>query len=181
MKDYLIAERYARGLSESLSDRESLEPMAEALAALGALYEESHDLRSVLSNPAIDVARRVDVLRQVCDGMGTPSVVFRLAELMVRRGRITLMANVAAIFSELADERLNRITARVTSAAPLDEPRRSRICEALRKHTDKQVRLDCREDKELLGGVHVQLGDRVYDGSLKTRLKNMKDALLAEG
>jgi len=181
MKDYLIAERYARGLSESVAGDTDLESVAESLDALHALYRESHDFRSVLGNPAIDVARRIEVLRQLLEGTDTPTVVLRLAELLVRRGRIGLLGDVSVVFHELADTRLNRITADITSAAPLDDAQKARLKDALRRHTDREVRLDCRVDKALLGGVKAQLGDRVYDGSLRTRLKNLTDVLLAEG
>jgi F-type H+-transporting ATPase subunit delta len=181
MKNYLIAERYARGLSESIPEDAQLEEATQSLEALSMLYTESHDLRSVLSNPSIDVHRRVAVLRQVFEHASTPSVVLRLAELMLRRGRISLLAAVSELFGELADTRLNRITADVFSAAPLDDAQQERVRAGLRKHTDKEVRLDCRVDKELLGGVKARLGDRVFDGSLRARLKNMKKVLLTEG
>lgn len=181
MKNYLIAERYAQGLNQSIADESDLDTARKALEALSALYQENNDLRNALSNPALDSSKRKAVLHDTMAAMGLPAVVARLAELLVQRGRITLLPDVAEVFAMFADRRLNRVTARVTSAGPLDESQQARVQAALSKHTDRTVSLKCKVDPELLGGVVARLGDRVFDGSLRTRLNNLRNTLLADG
>jgi len=181
MKDYLIAERYARALSAVVTEASALDPASEALNEVAAMYAEDHHFRNVLSNPAIDTEQRVGVLREILGRASMPAAVLSLVEELVRRGRIGVVGSVAEVFEDLVDARMNRITAEVLSATPLDEEQQARLQAALSRHTDREVRLDCAVDPELLGGVVAKLGSREFDGSVRTRLRRMRDELLAEG
>ena len=181
MKDYLIAERYARALSAVVTETSALDPASEALNEVAVMYGENHDFRNVLSNPAIDTEQRVGVLREILGRASMPAAVLSLVEELVRRGRIGVVGSVAEVFEDLVDARMNRITAEVLSATPLDEEQQARLQAALSRHTDREVRLDRAVDPELLGGVVAKLGSREFDGSVRTRLRRMRDELLAEG
>jgi F-type H+-transporting ATPase subunit delta len=180
MKNYLIAERYAKGLSLSIPDNEALEDVAGALNRISGLYETSHDFRSVVSNPAIDREKRSAVLRQVLGREGVPAVVARLAEVMLQRGRIAVLPDMAKLFSRMADERLNRAGADVTTAVEIGEEHEARLRGALETYTGKSVRLECTVDPAVLGGVVTRIGSIVIDGSVRTRLESLKNALLSE-
>lgn len=180
MKNYLIAERYAKGLSAAVSENADLEPALDALTRLGALYDTDHDFRSTLANPAIDVDRRAAVLKGVLEVEQPPRAVARLLEVMLRRGRIALLPDVARVFKMLVDERLNRVTAVVTTVAPLTGDQESRLQERLTAFSGKTVRIETTVDREILGGVVARIGGAVIDGSLRTRLEHLKQALLAE-
>jgi F-type H+-transporting ATPase subunit delta len=76
------------------------------------------------------------------------------------------------------DERLGRVKATVTSAAPLDEAAQERLRRRLCDVAGKQVYLELRQDPAILGGVVTQIGSRVYDGSVKTQLARLRDELV---
>lgn len=179
MRNYLIAERYARGLSQSIANDTDVEPMARALHDLGTLFETSHDLRSVLANPAVDRSKRQQVLDGVLAAEQMPRTVARLAQVLLRRGRIALLPDVAQVFATLADARLNRVQAAVTTALALNEDRAGRLGSALERYSGKTVRLKYEVDPTILGGVVVRLGSTVVDGSVRTRLEGLREALLA--
>jgi len=179
MRNYLIAERYAQGLNQSIANDTDVEPTARALHDLGALFETSHDFRSVLANPAIDRDKRREVLDAVMQAEAMPGPVARLAQVLLRRGRITMLADVAQVFSMLADARLERVQATVTTALALDEGQAGRLGSALERYSGKAVRLKRDVDPEILGGVLVRIGSTVVDGSVRTRLERLRDALLA--
>lgn len=179
MRNYLIAERYARGLSQSIANDADVEPMVRALHDLGALFETNHDFRSVLANPAIDRNKRQQVLDAVLEAEPMPRPVARLAQVLLRRGRITMLPDVAQVFAMLADARLNRVQATVTTALPLDQDRAGRLGGALERYSGKAVRMKYDVDPEILGGVVVRIGSTVVDGTVRTRLEGLRDALLA--
>ena len=180
MKHYLIAQRYAKALSAAISDPAQLEPVLVAMKRLSELYSTEHDFRSVLDDPAIDAGRRAAVLAEVLQIEGLPPQVSSLADVLLRRGRIALVADVAAVFATIVDERLNRVTALVTTAGPLTRDQEPRLREALSAFSKRTVSMECSVDPEILGGVMAQIGGTVVDGSLRTRLERMKEALVAE-
>ena len=180
MKNYLIAERYASGLSSALEDNGALESAVAALQQLREIYETNHDYRNVLANPAIDSERRAAVLDDVLTALDVPQAVARLAQAMLRRGRISVLPDVAKVFSALSDTRLNRLRAAVTTAKPISEAEEARLAAVLEAYTGKTIRMVCTVDDEILGGVVARMGSEVIDGSVRTRLDNLRTALLTE-
>lgn len=179
MKNYLLAYRYANALLLSIESDSDLDPASDALHAVARLFREEQSLYSALATPSIDVDRRASVLREVL-GEETPPLVCRLAEILLRRGRISLLPDVATVFSSVADRRLNRVTAEVATAASLDDQHRARLNEALAKFSGKTVRMQCAVDPELLGGAVARLDGTLIDGSVRSRLERLSAALLAE-
>ena len=180
MAEYLIAERYAGALSAALSDPDQLDPAAESLAEISELFTEHHDLHSCLSNPAIDVDERQQVMDDVLTKLDVTEPVRRMMHELLRRGRMALLPHIAEAFHSFADERLNRITAQVTTRLPLTAEQELRLRESLSRYCGKTVRMKCSVDESLLGGVVTRLGGEIIDGSLRTRLENIKQALIAE-
>ena len=178
MKNHLLAERYARALCESLRDDE-LEQAAEAFRSFSDLYEDRHDIRSVLANPSLAIKQRKAVLEQVLAKMAMPPVVAGLIQVMLRRGRIALVSDVADSIEVQVDQRLGRVGAIATSAIPLPEEAREALKTGLAQYSGKDVRLTYRVDPDVVGGVVVRLDGLLLDGSLRTRLKRLADSVLS--
>ena len=85
---------------------------------------------------------------------------------------------VARTLRELADSRKGVLRAEVTTAAPLSDEYYAKLQAKLEKMTGKQVVIDRRIDAALIGGVVARIGDRIFDGSLHTRLQSLRDVLL---
>jgi F-type H+-transporting ATPase subunit delta len=180
MRDFLVADRYARSLDRLVPDNDAAREMASALKDLAEIYTASHDLRNTLSNPALPEAGRLAVLDAVCDRCGAPDLVRKLVSAMLRRRRIELIPPVAVLFSAKTDLRLDRVRAEVTSAAPLSEARQDDIRQTLARYTGKNVRVEFAIDPALLGGIVARIQDRVLDGSIRSRIKRLKNHLLPE-
>ena len=178
MKNYLIAERYAKALLRSIEDDASLDAVGEALFDLGQLIQNEHDVHNVLTNPALDVSKREAVLSDLTREAGVPDCVARLSNVLLHRGRIVLLADVAEIFHAQADERLNRVTAHVRTAAPMQDAQRERLAAVLERFAQKSVRMDCQVDPKMLGGVIARMGSVVMDGRVRTRLERLRKTLL---
>lgn len=180
MRNYLIAERYARGLSKAVADNAELETLVAALNRLSGIYAENHDLRNVLANPSIDAEKRLRVLREVLDREEAPPLVQGLAQVLLRRGRIAVLPDVAEVFTGIADERLGRIGAEVTTAIALEDQQRSRLRRLLEQFSGKTVRMNCEVDPAIYGGAVARVGGTVIDGSVRTRLEHLRQTLLSE-
>ena len=180
MRDYLIAERYASGLSEAVEDLSKLEEVLQSLTDLSDVYNSEHDLRTVLGNPTREIKKRAAVLDSVLTKMESPVQVKRFAQVLLKKGRISLLSSIAEIFATIVDNRLNRVEARVTSAVPLDSDQRQKITESLQVFSGKTVRTTCEVDKNVLGGVIARIGSVVIDGSLRAKLEQLKHTLLSK-
>lgn len=180
MKYYLIAERYAGGLSESIEDNGQLEAALAQLEGLSELFRDSHDFHSLLANPAINIEKRLEVLRELLQKEDLLPQVARLTEVLLRRKRIAIIGDVAEVFGHIVDERLNRVTARVTTATEMSEEQKSRIANLLERFSGKQVYMQNKIEPAILGGVVARMGDAIIDGSVRTRLRRLKETLLTE-
>lgn len=180
MKNYLIAERYARGLARTIRDDNHLAEAVKDLGELVELYQHNHELANALSNPSIRLEVRIDVLHDILEKADVEKSVFELTKLLLRRGRITILPDVHQVFVILADERLNQIQATVTTATPATPTQEQAIATALQKHSGKDVRMKCTVDPSILGGVVARIGSTVIDGSVRTKLNQLKNALLTE-
>jgi F-type H+-transporting ATPase subunit delta len=130
-----------------------------------------------LANPAIPAATRVIVLGRILgdDVLGPPH---NLLALLVRRGRFELLPAVIREFARLYRRREGIVEATVTSAAPLDSTEASALEARLVALSGKRVVLSQAVDAGLLGGVVVQLGDLLIDGSVRGRLARLRSSLV---
>lgn len=180
MKNHLLAMRYARALSLGIEDVAQLDQSVEALDTVAEIYQEHVDFRNVLSNPSVDKQSRLKVLDEVLRAEDIAGPVRRLLEVLLERGRIALVVEVADAFGEAVDERLQRAHARVKTATALSPEEKDRLSKALSAYTSYDVRVKTKVDPKILGGVVVRIGSTVLDGSVRTRLNRLRETLLTE-
>lgn len=180
MNETLIAQRYARALSLAIPSDDDLNDMLNDLNTLDTLCRENLELHAFLCNLAIPRHERLVAFRKILDRSITQETVKRFAETLLKRGRITLLAEATERFAELVDQRLNLVTAYVTSATPLKPEQEERVREGLTEYSGRTVRLITDTDTGLIGGLVVRLDGVVLDGSLRSRLAQMKNTLLSE-
>ena len=104
-------------------------------------------------------------------------LAINLMLLLTSRNLVHLLPDIADRFQELLDAHNGVERAEAVSAVPLDDGQRERIRSALSEMTGKDVRLTVRADPDILGGVIIRIGDRVLDGSARTRLQSMRREL----
>ncbi len=178
MAEGSLARRYAKAFMEIATRKGVVEPVARDLIVLADVLATSHDLQIALANPAIDAEERKGVLSEVLRRLGADPETRRVVEALIDRDRLGLLRAVAHAFRAQADEVAGRIRAEVTAAERLDETRLGRIQRALEVVTGKKVGIGHKEDPSLLAGGVTQVGSWVYDGSLRTQMRLLRDTLL---
>jgi F-type H+-transporting ATPase subunit delta len=172
-----LARRYARAVLEIGTANGNLDKIGADLRALARAMHESAELVAVLTNPAI---RRAD-RRRVIDGLlariGAAPHTKNLVYLLLDGERLSSLPAISREVDVMIEAKAGRLAAEVTSARPLDAGQLSQIVTALEKLSGKKVAVTHREDPNLLGGVVAKLGDTVYDGSLRTQLRTLRDEL----
>lgn len=179
MKNYIIAERYAKALHAWCPAGE-IDALSASLRRLAQAYAENEMLRNVLNSPAVDLAKRVALLEEAGRSLALDSRVVRLAVRMVARGRIGMLSIVSFVFSHIGDKRLGRTRAVITSAIPLTSEQEDRLTCALSKWCGKPV-LACQElNVDILGGVTVRMDGTVVDASVRTLILRLRERLLSQ-
>lgn len=168
--------RYADAAFEIALRDETVETWRKELdnAATAATKGE---LETVLANPAIPLDQRISVAEQVFGSLSGP--VRNLILLLIRRNRIEQLPRVAAEFRRLDDRRNGLTHATATSAAPLEAAETKAITARLEELTGGRIALETSVDPSLLGGVVVRVGDRLIDGSVRSRLERLRMQLAA--
>lgn len=176
-----IAARYAGAIYELGVEGNNLPRLAEEFGALAASYQSVPELRAALESPLVDEAARTALLAEVADRMGLGPVTRNTVGLLASRHRLSLLPHVARALGRLSDQRSGVERAQVTSAAPLPVAFLERLAAELSRSTGKRVIVEHRVDPSLIGGVVTRVGDRVIDGSVKSRLATLRRGLLAGG
>ena len=129
-------------------------------------------------NPAFWTDERREEAARISRGDNSVGLLaINLMLLLTSRNLVHLLPSIADRFQELLDAHNGVERAEAVSAVPLDDGQRDKITLALSEMTGKDVRLTVRADPEILGGMIIRIGDRVLDGSARTRLQSMRREL----
>lgn len=162
------AQPYAKALFEVISADYPLrkqEVIGELDAVAGAL-EAVPEFERVMVTPTVDPETKTAILEKVLDSLGTTEPVRRFVHVVQRNYRLQHMRDIATAYREQVDRELGRTRARIEVAAAYDEADRRRIAEAMSAILGTTVVADFVHNPELLAGFKVQVGSKVFDGSL---------------
>lgn len=174
----VIARRYATALLELGSESGQLDQLVDELQKLAEAYGGSSELRAAFADPLVAVQAKKAILAEVGDRVGASATTKNAASLLLDRRRIAALPAIAAKLRELADARRGIIRAEVLTAMPLPEEYFSKLQRELERITGRRIALDRKLDPTLICGVVVRVGDTVFDGSLVSRLRQLKDSML---
>jgi F-type H+-transporting ATPase subunit delta len=172
-----VARRYAKAVFEIGVESGRLEALVEELGTLASAYEKSPDLQRALDNPLVTREAKKAILREVADRSGVSPAAKHALLLLGDRRRLHALPAVAKLLREMGDAKRGVLRAEVTTAVRLSDAYYAKLQQQLEKLTGRRVAIDRREDPSILAGVIARIGDRVYDGSLRTRLTELGQAL----
>ena len=171
-----VVRRYAAALYSAASAAGTVEKVAGDLHLVASTLRQYPKLRDALIQRVTpDRAKRAAVRRLFGERVDPLTLQFLLLLIDKRRERIALDAETA--FRKIADERQGIVRAQVTSAVPLSEAELQQTQDLLTRRTGRQVIIDSRVDPAILGGLIVRIGDRLLDGSVRTGIHRLRQAL----
>lgn len=173
-----IARRWARAMFELGKETSTLPRLNTDVDAFASAYAGSPELVAVLDNPLVAHDAREAIIGEVAERMGLSETARGTLRLLARKRRLAALPAIARQLVRLTDDDQNLVRAEVSSAGPLSEDYLGKLRAELEKATGKKVVVTHKLDKSLIGGVVTRLGDRVIDGSVKTRLATFRESLL---
>jgi F-type H+-transporting ATPase subunit delta len=174
-----VARVYAEALMHAAEKSGKTDLMLEQLSTLvHDLFESQRLLEKFLGSGAIRRDKKRDAIDKAFQGKVDPLVVDFL-QVLNAHDRLDLLRAVWACYRELHDERARRMRVKVRTAAPLTNDQETRLKNDLRDTFKLEPILDVKIEPDLLGGMVVQVGDWLYDGTVKTRLERLRNQLMA--
>ena len=177
-----LARRYARAILAIGREQNAIERLGQEVDTLANIIHDSAELRETLSNPAFPRQERRKVVASILERMNASKPMQNFTALLLDRDRLSILPSVSRELSAMIDEAMGRVSATVTSAQALSTDQIARITNCLANLSGKQVTIETREDASLLGGIVAQVGDIVYDHSLRTQLHLLREnSAITEG
>ena len=178
-----IASRYARALADLVFAPNAgvAPPLAlEQIRSFHQTIESAPHLRAALLSPAAPAVKKRAVVSKLAARLGLSPLMRNFLFVVMDHRRLPMLGEIGEAFEKAMDDRLGRVRAVVTSSAALTPEQQRKIEIQLAARTGKQVRSEYRVNGDLVGGVSVQIGSTIYDGSVRGRLNALRTRMASE-
>ncbi len=180
-----IARPYAQAAFEVARETDALAELSESLGVASALLEDGQ-VEAFLAGPSLTDAQRLEFLQGLfAKAVGADSVFAggsqhgtNFLKLLLENDRVAALPAIADQFEELKAAIEGTVDVTVTSATPLSAEREAEISKALKARLGREVRIETEIDEDLIGGAVIRAGDIVIDGSVRSRLEGLTNALV---
>lgn len=167
--------RYAQAAFALALENEGVDRWEVDLQRAQAVLEDV-DVTALLSAPQVPERVKLEGITTLLPDVAP--LIRNMVSLMVLRGDIMKFNRAVQAFSGMADDSRGTARAEVITAVPLDDARKKRLSEGLASLVNrKEVVLTEEQDSSIVGGVIARVGDRLIDGSTRTRLRALRDEL----
>ena len=171
-----INKEYAAALFSIAEEKGCTRAWAGVLDQIAAILRDNPRYLALLDSPEIPPEERRTLLEKSFGGLADPEII-SFAALMCRRGRARMLPDAIRRFADMVDSAERIKHARVVSAFPLTEEEKQRLKERLEAMTQATVTLSCQVDPSLVGGMLVEIDGRILDGTVRTRLREIKEVI----
>ena len=164
----LAAFDQARKLGDLKNWSDMLQSLAEAVV--------NAEVRAAITSPRVARNQLESLMLALCGGKASATGQ-NFIKLLVENQRLTLLPEITKLFEVMRAEAEKSVDVVVTSAFDLNDAQKQKISTAMKNRMSREVRLSCEIDRSLLGGIIIRAGDKVIDGSARTQLSELANAL----
>ena len=170
-----VATTYADALYEAAVDADAVPQVSADVEAFAEAVQGSADLQMALDNPEIDSRAKRSVIAAVA--ADAHPLVQNFLQVLVERGRIAELLEITDAFRESVARAQDRIEVEAVTAVPLPDDLRDRIVESIQSKTHATVELTESVDPDVVGGLVLNVGEVVIDGSVRHRIEELRREL----
>jgi F-type H+-transporting ATPase subunit delta len=153
---------------------------AELHSFVAEVFDKDPEVKAFLESPAVGKNVKAEMLEAALRDRAS-DLLRGLFAVLTKNNRLDLVPGIAATYRRMLDDRAGRVPVKVTTTVELTEAQRGELTATLSGMMNKKPVLNVRVDPDLLGGMVVQVGDRVIDTSVRTRLQALRSLLLDRG
>ncbi|GAA0319935.1 F0F1 ATP synthase subunit delta [Bacillus carboniphilus] len=173
-----VSKRYALALFQLAKEQNQVDVVGEELRVVKQVVAETPELLALLNSPKLSLDRKKALVQEIFSAC-TPYVQNTLM-LLVDRHRETEMANVAIDYVSLANDEKGIAEATVQSVRPLKDDEKAAISSVFAQKVGKNaLEITNQVNADLLGGLKIRIGNRIFDGSLQGKLERLKRELIS--
>lgn len=166
----------ARALFDLANAVDAVDAADVALRTIVETVRGNVELRDALADPALPADKKRAIMSELFAGAGSPEAV-AVASSVVERGHAAQLGDVLAAYGKIAEAERGIVVAEVTTAVPMADDTRASMVQKLSAALGRPVSLREKVDASIIGGVRINVGGRVLDGSLSSQLDAMRSAL----
>lgn len=176
MYEYLDR-RYAFALYEVAEEKDKVEEYIEELKQVCSIIDANPDFYGIIKHPQISTNKKKKMFTSIFKGKIDEDLLSFLL-ILIEKDRILFLKEKLQQMENIYLEKHNTLKAVVKSVVPLTEEERNKLNEKLHRKYDKKIIIEEEIDKSLIGGLYVRVGDDVIDGTIKSKLTEMKQLML---
>lgn len=169
--------RYARALADVAMEKQEEPQVTRDLAMYREIFQAVPDLLDLFHNPAIPRDSKEKILAEVMNHHPVSSTTANFLRVALAQNRIRYFHEIFDFYLKTVNRMKGIVTATVTSTAALNERELAELRGSLGRATGQTVNLEVATDPELLGGLVVQIGSTIYDGSIRRQLEELRQQL----
>jgi F-type H+-transporting ATPase subunit delta len=173
-----ILGRYARSLAEVAFEKNLEQTVTEDLKNYNEIFRVVPDLLEAFAGPAIPRETKEKLLAALMAQYPVSPITSNFLRVLLQHNRIRYFQQIVEGYLKSVDERKGIVSARVTAAVPLSSQDLKSLESKLAGITGKIVNVELQTDANLLGGIVVQIGSTIFDGSIRTQLSEMRRRLI---
>lgn len=170
-----VARPYAQAAFDQARKLGNIKGWSDMLQAAAQAVVNT-EVRAVITSPRV-IQSQLQALMLALSSAKANGPESNFINLLVENQRLTLLPEIAALFEILRANEEKNIDVLVTSAFELSEAQKQKITATLKKRMGREIRLSTKIDRELLGGAIIRAGDKVIDGSARSQLSELANAL----
>ena len=172
-----LAGRYALALFELARDNKALDSVAASLETLKSALADSADLKALTQSPLVGREAAAKAIAAVAKTLKLDDLTAKTLGVLAQNRRLGQIPAVIRAFNTLLSAHKGETRAEVTSAFPLTKTQVTALSKQLKARTGRDMALDLSVDPAIMGGLVVKMGSQMIDGSLRTRLNSLAQAM----
>ena|SRR3989338_2359360 len=173
----LLANRYAKALYELSREQKTHEDVHDDLLKIKDAVAESSDFTEFLRNPAIPSEKIKAILKDIFKNTISKQTSNFLM-FLAHKKRLSILGDICESYAQYYREGKNILKVKIFSSVALASHQRDRLSEQCRARFKKEIEPEFFVDSRLLGGIKIQVGDQVYDYSIRTQLERFEESLI---
>ncbi|MEO8003299.1 MAG: F0F1 ATP synthase subunit delta [Betaproteobacteria bacterium] len=170
-----IARPYAEAVYRTAKQGNALQEWSDALGLIAGVYSDPQ-MQAAIANPKVGAADIERLLLAIC-GERVNAVARNLIQLLVHNRRLTVVPEIREMFEQLKLQDEGKLDAKISSAYPMDDGQRDHVVKMLSTRFKRKINATVTVDPELIGGIKVEVGDKVWDASVRGKLQTMAATL----
>ena len=171
-----IARPYAEAVFRLAKQGNALPAWSDALNLIASVYQDPQ-MQAAMANPKVSSADMERLMLAIC-GERIDGVARNLIQLLVHNRRLSLVAEIRELFEQLKLQDEGKLDAKISSAFPMEDNQRNQVIDMLSARFKRKIDATVTVDPDLIGGVKVEVGDKVWDASVRGRLQSMAATLM---